>query len=79
MTFFYILFFSFLARFVIIFAYVKCFPTFANLIGLNCVFWIHSGVAMFAGILAIFIMPETHGKTLTELSKMFSKNDNLPT
>ena len=71
------IFSHFLFRFVIIFVYVKCFPTFVNVIGLHCVFWIHSGVAMFAGILAIFIMPETQGKTLTELSKMFSRNDNI--
>jgi len=61
-------------KFVVIFLYVKFFPTIVGIIGLHCVFWIHSGIAIFTCILAVFIMPETQGKTLTEISEMFSNS-----
>lgn len=64
----------FLFRFVVIFMYVKFFPTIVGIMGLHCLFWIHSGIAIFACILAVFIMPETQGKTLTEISEMFSNS-----
>ena len=51
---------------------MKFFPTIVGIIGLHGIFWMHSGIATFAGILAVFIMPETQGKTLTEISEMFS-------
>ena len=56
---------------MVIFVYVKFFPSIVGIIGLHGIFWIHSGIATFAGILAVFIMPETQGKTLTEISEMF--------
>ena len=37
-------------------------------------FWVHSAICILLCILAIFILPETQGKTLTELSEMYSNN-----
>ena len=35
-------------------------------------FWVHSAICILLCILGIFILPETQGKTLTELSEMYS-------
>ena len=60
-------------RFVVVFTLVKIFPRSVGLIGLHGVFWVHAGISIFVCILAGLIMPETQGKTLTELAKMFDK------
>ena len=60
-------------RFVVVFILVKIFPRSVSLIGLHGVFWVHAGISIFVCILAGLIMPETQGKTLTELAKMFDK------
>ena len=41
-------------------------------------FWLHSAICILLCILAIFILPETQGKTLTELSEMYSNNSKKP-
>ena len=51
---------------------VKIYPSCANAIGLSDIFWIHSGICVVLCTAAIFIIPETQGKTLTELSVMYS-------
>ena len=60
-------------RYTVVFILVKSFPKCVSLIGLHGVFWVHAGISIFVCILAMFIMPETQGKTLTEISKMFEK------
>ena len=62
-----------LFRFIVIFVNVKMFPAFATFIGLSAIFWIHSIICFLTCILAMFILPETQGKTLTELSLMYAK------
>ena len=62
-------------RFVVVFTLVKIFPRSVGLIGLHGVFWVHAGISIFVCILAGLIMPETQGKTLTELAKMFDKKE----
>ena len=57
------------------FTLVKIFPRSVGLIGLHGVFWVHAGISIFVCILAGLIMPETQGKTLTEISKMFEKKE----
>ena len=46
--------------------------------GLSGVFWIHSSICILVCIVATKILPETQGKTLTELSQMYS-DKTLPT
>ena len=65
-------------RFVVVFTLVKIFPRSVSLIGLHGVFWVHAGISIFVCILAGLIMPETQGKTLTELAKMFDKKGIQP-
>ena len=62
-------------RYTVVFILVKSFPKCVSLIGLHGVFWVHAGISIFVCILALFIMPETQGKTLTEISKMFEKKE----
>ena len=61
-------------RFIAIFFIVKTFPACASYIGLSALFWIHSGICILICIVAILILPETQGKTLTELSQMYAEN-----
>ena len=51
---------------------MKLFPSCVNVIGLHGLFWIHSGISIMMCILGIQILPETQGKTLTELSEIYS-------
>ena len=75
-------FIKFCSRFVIICTVVKTFPVCANAIGMSALFCIHSGICFVMCIIAILILPDTQGKTLTELSKMYSdkpKNQDVLT
>ena len=60
-------------KFSVISVTLKIFPACVNLLGLPNIFWIHSGICGLVCIIAILILPETQGKTLTELSSMYSK------
>ena len=62
-------------RYTVVFILVKSFPKCVSFIGLHGVFWVHAGISILVCILALFIMPETQGKTLTEISKMFEKKE----
>ena len=61
-------------RFIAIFFIVKTFPGCASYFGLSALFWIHSGICILICIVAIIILPETKGKTLTELSQLYADN-----
>lgn len=56
-----------------IFTNLKFFPTFTNEFGTYAAFWLYSGVLISGILLAFFFVPETRGKTLTELSELFEK------
>ena len=61
---------------------LKVFPACANAIGMSALFCIHSGICFVMCIIAILILPDTQGKTLTELSEMYSakpKNQDVLT
>ena len=60
------------------FVNLKIFPTAVNTLGLYSLFWIHSGMCVLLSILAGLLLPETQGKTLTELSEMFEKKKKSP-
>ena len=57
---------------------VKIFPVCANALGLSAIFWIHSGICIVSCIVAMVIVPETQGKSLTELADLYSKKDKMP-
>ena len=50
---------------------MKLFHSAVNMIGLPAIFWIHSGICIVACFVATLIIPDTQGKTLTELSEMY--------
>ena len=56
-----------------IFTNLKFFPAFTNEFGTYAAFWLYSGVLISGILLAFFFVPETRGKTLTELSELFEK------
>ena len=60
------------SRYLVSFINLKIFPSLVQIIGLPAMFWVHSAICILLCILGIFILPETRGKTLTELSKMYS-------
>ena len=60
---------------VVIFFLLKSFPDFVGCIGLHMLFWAHACILILTAFLAFFIMPETHGKTLTELSNLYEKKE----
>ena len=54
------------------------FPACATFIGLSAIFWIHSVTCFLTCIVAMIILPETQGKTLTELSQLYSEKSEQP-
>ena len=58
------------------FVLLKFFPLFATSFGLHSAFWFHTGLLSLAIIFAYFAIPETRGKTLTELSILFDKKSD---
>ena len=74
-----ILFTYIITRFIVIFLIVKTFPGCATYIGLSALFWIHSAICILICIVAIIILPETQGKTLTELSQLYAENPKKST
>ena len=56
-----------------IFTNLKFFPAFTNAFGTYAAFWLYSGVLILGILIAFFFVPETRGKTLTELSELFEK------
>ncbi len=53
---------------------LKLFPTLVEHLELPGIFWMHAGILLFACILAFFIVPETQGKTLTELTNLYNED-----
>ena len=52
------------------------FPYAANYFGLYILFWFYGALSIFTCTVAYFIMPETRGKTLTELATLYEKVPN---
>ena len=52
---------------------LKIFPSGVNLIGLHYMFWIHSAICVGTCVLAAFVLPDTQGKSLEELSNLYQK------
>jgi hypothetical protein len=47
--------------------------------GLPIVFWFHGVICLAGTVFAFIFLPETQGKTLTELSHLFVKKPKVPT
>eukprot|EP00095_Tigriopus_kingsejongensis_P011387 maker-scaffold68_size422247-snap-gene-1.14 protein:Tk11387 transcript:maker-scaffold68_size422247-snap-gene-1.14-mRNA-1 annotation:"sugar transporter" len=62
-------------RYCAAFLSLKTFPTIFNYLGLHGVFWICSLFILLACACANCCMPETRGLTLTEISRLFSSDD----
>ena len=61
------------SRQLTIFINLKCYLQFTNYFGLFWTFWTYSGSCVAFCALAFIVMPETRGKTLTELATLFEK------
>ena len=60
-------------RYTSIFMNLKFFPECASTFGVPMVLWFYCSTCLLISMIAFFIMPETRGKTLTELSVLFEK------
>ena len=59
---------------------VKLVPTLGDLIGLHGTFFVYFCVCVSTGCIMFFILPETSGKTLEDVEKIFaSKTKSKPT
>ena len=68
-------------RYLVSFINLKLFPALVLIIGLPGMFWIHAIICILLCALGILLLPETQGKTLTELSELYtnSKEKKLKT
>lgn len=57
---------------------LKIFPSGVNALGLHYMFWIHSAICISTCILAAFVLPDTQGKSLEELSNLYQKKPSKP-
>ena len=55
------------------FAIVKVFPSLVNSLGLDVMFWINAAFCALMCLVGGLLIPETQGKTLTELTQMYEK------
>ena len=62
-------------RCIAVFVFIKTLPSFIFYIGLHGVFFLHGGVLMFVVVFAAILVPETKGKSLTELCSLFKKDE----
>ena len=56
-----------------VFIFVKIVPSLINLVGLHGLFFTHGSVLAFATIYALALLPETRGKTLTQLCALYQE------
>lgn len=62
----------------LVFLLLKIFPSMVAACGLPVVFWFHSFICLAGTVFAFVFLPETQGKTLTELSNLFVKKPETP-
>jgi len=58
---------------LVLFVIVKTFPMMVNTLGPDCTYFIYSGICFATAIHSIFFVPETRGKTLSELQTLYEK------
>ena len=58
------------------FCILKIYPLAIEALGESVVYWIHAGISIFAAIYVFTFIPETKGKTLTQLSNLFIKSND---
>ena len=59
------------------FLLVKTFEEMARQVGVYSVYWLFSACSFLGIFFAYFIVPETRGKTLEEIEKLFSKPSSI--
>jgi len=60
-------------RCITVFSFIKAVPTLVQYIGIHGIFIVHGCVLVFSVVFAWIFLPETKGKTLTELCTIFNK------
>lgn len=56
-----------------LFVVIKMFPMMVDWMGNHWTFWISAGSSLLSIFLVVLVLPETKGKTLTEIEKTFTK------
>ncbi|EFA10509.1 facilitated trehalose transporter Tret1 [Tribolium castaneum] len=59
----------------VLFATAKAFPVVKNVVGVHGVFWIFGGSGLFASIFLYLMLPETKGKTLSQIEDYFQEGN----
>ncbi|XP_044271366.1 facilitated trehalose transporter Tret1 [Tribolium madens] len=59
----------------VLFATAKAFPVMKNGVGVHGVFWIFGGTALVASVFLYFMLPETKGKTLSQIEDYFQEGN----
>jgi len=54
-----------------LFLALKFYDSLASVIGHDGIYWLYSGVSFFAVVFVYFLLPETKGKSLSEIEKIF--------
>lgn len=61
--------------FTVLFAVVKTFPMMVRTLGPDGTYFIYSGICFATAMYSLFFVPETRGKTLSELQTLYDQND----
>ena len=64
---------SLVFRYITVFIFIKAIPSMITFIGIHGIFFVHGCVLIFAVFFAWIFVPETKGKTLTELCALYEK------
>ncbi len=60
-------------RYWMVFLNLKVFPSLAEYWGISGLFLFHACVMVVASLASLFVIPDTRGKTLTELANLYKK------
>jgi len=58
---------------LVVFAIVKTFPMMVKTLGPDGTYFIYSGICFGTAIHSVFFVPETRGKSLSELQTLYEK------
>lgn len=59
----------------VLFGVAKMFPFIKNCVGIHGVFWIFGGSSLFASLFLYIMLPETKGKTLSQIEDYFQQKN----
>ena len=60
------------------FTLLKIYPSLINKLGLHGIFLFHGAICILVSVLAGIFLPETEGKTMTQLENLYKKKSDVP-